>query len=154
MPHSIYNSKDFKKIIYRINGLTPGSQRQWGKMSVNEMICHITDQMRLAIAEKKTEFPYNYFVQLFAKLMFVYGFKFPRNLKTVREMKQSPKGDGTKPTNFNQDFKSLMEVLNEFASKDRSFTFSPRPAFGKMNRKEWGIIVYKHLDHHLRQFGV
>jgi hypothetical protein len=123
-------------------------------MNVNEMVCHITDQIRLAIDEKNSQFPFNRVVQFFARLTFVYGFRFPKNFITVREIKQSPDGAGTMPTNFSKDFESLMHVLNDFASKDKSFSFSPHPAFGKMNRKEWGIMVYKHLDHHLRQFGV
>ena len=151
---SIYNPDDFRQITSRINKLSPDSQRQWGKMSVNEMICHITDQIRLALDQKNTQFPFNPVVQFFGRLTFVYGFRFPKNFITVREMKQGPKGEGTKPTNFKQDFDSLICVLNEFASKDKSYIFSPHPAFGKMNRKEWGIMVYKHLDHHLTQFAV
>ena len=151
---NIYHPPDFDEIISRINKLTPDSQRRWGKMSVNEMICHITDQMRLAIDEKKTQYPFNPVVQFFGKMMFVYGFRFPKNFLTVREMKQSPNGDGTRPVNFRRDLESLIHVLNEFVSKDKNYSFSSHPAFGQMNRKEWGIMVYKHLDHHLRQFGV
>jgi len=151
---SIYKSADFDQIISRINKLTPDSQHRWGKMNVNEMICHVTDQIRLGIDEKRTEYPFNPIIQFFGRMMFVYGFKFPKNFITVREMKQGDKGEGTKPTNFNQDFQSLIHVLKEFASKDKSYSFSSHPAFGKMSRKEWGFMVYKHLDHHLRQFGV
>ena len=151
---SIYNPSDYNEIISRINQLSPESQRLWGTMSVDQMICHITDQMRLGLDEKKSQFPFNPVVQFFGRLTFVYGFRFPKNFITVREMKQSPNGDGTKPTNFSQDFESLTQVLDEFASKEKSYSFSPHPAFGKMSRDEWGIMVYKHLDHHLRQFGV
>src|SRR4026208_2494895 len=96
---SIYNPVHYNEIILRINKLMPDSQRLWGKMSVNEMICHITDQIRLAIDEKSMKYPFNPVVQFFGKLTFVYGFRFPKNFVTVREMKQSPTGDGTKPTN-------------------------------------------------------
>ena len=151
---NIYNPSYYNEIISRINQLTPDSQRLWGTMSVDQMICHITDQIRLAIDEKNVQFPFNPVVQFFGKLMFVYGFRFPKNFVTVREIKQSPKGNGTIPADFRQDFESLIQVLNEFVSKDKSYSFSTHPAFGKLNRNEWGILVYKHLDHHLRQFGV
>ena len=151
---SIYNPDNYNEIISRIHKLSPDSHRLWGTMSVDQMICHITDQMRLAIDEKTAKYPFNPVVQVLGKLMFVYGFRFPKNFMTVREIKQSPEGDGTKPNNFKQDFESLIHVLNEFISKDKSYSFSTHPAFGKLSRNEWGIMVYKHLDHHLKQFGV
>jgi hypothetical protein len=40
------------------------------------------------------------------------------------------------------------------AAGPAGFTSHPHPFFGPMTPKQWGILMYKHLDHHLRQFGV
>jgi len=45
-------------------------------------------------------------------------------------------------------------MVDEFAKLDSRETWYPHPSFGEFTKEQWGQLEYKHLDHHLRQFGV
>jgi hypothetical protein len=55
---------------------------------------------------------------------------------------------------FGVEKDSLVMWLERFISVSENLSYKPHPFLGKMNREEWGILVHKHIDHHLRQFGV
>jgi hypothetical protein len=62
--------------------------------------------------------------------------------------------DETPPTDFETDRKTPLEFIEKFAAAPENFVWTPHFKFGALSRKQWGILCYKHLDHHLKQFGV
>jgi hypothetical protein len=134
----------------RIEALTPQHKRQWGKMTVHEMIVHCTDQVRLALGEKSGK-PYNSWIleNIVIKLV-LWGLPAPKGkVETLQELKQGI--GGTVPTVFEADIRTLVDAVERFRS-DRAKSF-PHPAFGKLSRADWGKLIWTHLDHHLRQFS-
>jgi hypothetical protein len=73
----------------------------------------------------------------------------PRGIRTVPEV--DPKRDGTRPSTFEADRQALLTQLHRFASNDARY--AQHPMFGRMSRQDWMIWGYRHMDHHLRQFG-
>ena len=121
-------------------------------MTVNEAVCHMTDQLRLAMELKKSEFVGNIFLKTVVKWLIMLGLQAPKGkVETVKELKQ---GDGgTKPMGFDRDKTALVKLINDFC-----FQYDPakkvgHPAFGQLGREEWGKLAYTHLNHHLSQFG-
>ncbi len=54
---------------------------------------------------------------------------------------------------FDRERMEFINLINKFSVNTKKLTLS-HPAFGNISTNEWGIAAYKHMDHHLRQFGV
>jgi hypothetical protein len=84
------------------------------------------------------------------KHLVVYVLPFPRNAPTVRELLSSPAGDwGADVATFTR----LTEELAERAADPR-LQWPAHPLFGPLSRRAWGVLGYRHTDHHLKQFGL
>ena len=150
---SILNIEVKKDILNRLNNLTIDNKPLWGKMNASEMICHVSDQIRMAVGIKKTKFIGNIFLKTFAKWMVLAGMPAPKGkIETLKELKQGV--GGTVPGDFEEDRKKLIQLINEFEKLYPAGVKIRHAAFGDMNFKQWGKLTYSHLNHHLSQFGV
>jgi hypothetical protein len=73
---------------------------------------------------------------------------FKKNLPTAPEfvVKNTP--------DFDAEKQKLKSLIQRFSTTDKTLIIArPHPFFGKMTGEEWGVLQWKHLDHHLRQFG-
>ena len=150
---SLFDETKRNEIISRINQLTPEAKGLWGKMNANQMICHCTDGLRGSLGEldNKTD-ESNFLSRSLVKWLVLNVIAIPKDVPTSKRVDQMQ--DGTKPTDFESDRKILLEFIEKMISQTADFAWSPHFKFGAMNRNEWGILSYKHLDHHLKQFGV
>lgn len=112
------------------------------------MVCHCTDQIRLALGTLEAE--------EYGKLSPKEVFALSNAGKTVPTPKglDQVKGEGTKPTIFDNDVKILKEHIIGFTKLGDNFDFNEHPYFGQLSIKKWGSLTIYHLDHHLKQFGV
>jgi hypothetical protein len=150
---TILNENDRLNTIQRINRLTPESKNLWGRMNVNQMLCHVTDQIRMAIGEKKTKFVGNPILKTIVKWLVLGGLPIPKGkVPTADELNQEK--NGTQPVGFLDDLNQLIKIINEFENKYPKSSTIVHPAFGPFSMGQWGRLIYLHLDHHLRQFGV
>jgi len=146
---SVFNPADNAELIERIDKLTPSSRALWGKMSVSQMLAHCQMIIKVALGE----------LQLKRGLM---GFLFGRialkqivsdqplkaNLPTFKEAKMSAGKD------FDTEKAALKGYVERFTAGPEVISKDPHPFFGPLTIAEWDILQVKHLDHHLRQFGV
>jgi hypothetical protein len=140
------------EIENRINSLNQKSTRVWGKMTVNEMICHCSDQIKMAVGLISTNYIGNFFLNTIVKHLILLGIPAPKGkIETTPELKQGI--GGTRPTSFEDDKKELLGFIKEFQSNIERKPNQIHPAFGKMNSKQWARLSYIHLDHHLKQFS-
>ncbi|HEV7780172.1 MAG TPA: DUF1569 domain-containing protein [Chitinophagaceae bacterium] len=136
-----------EEIITRINSLRPATQRKWGKMDVAQMLAHL--QAPLGVPLGKHQLKGNTFFRLFAPLIKkqLYNDKpFRRNLPTDKTFKIADQRD------FEKEKQQLIALINCFA--EETITNDVHPLFGKMTLQQWSNSNWKHLDHHLQQFGV
>lgn len=151
---NLFNNQDRQEILARVNNLTSAARPEWGVMSVNQMLCHVSDPFRdlLGLRQTKPVVP-GILRPLLRK--FLLGKKpFGKNAPTLKPYQQKDKGNGTRPVGFDSDKKALLELLENFCGTPENFSFRPHPGAGKMTREQNGLLMWKHLDHHLRQFGV
>ncbi|MBL7817597.1 MAG: DUF1569 domain-containing protein [Saprospiraceae bacterium] len=149
--HNLTNSKDLADILDRVDKLSTRSRAQWGKMTVQIMLCHTADYFRMMYGDIPTKRRHSYLSQNFMKWWVMRLEKLPRLMLTVPEM--DPKlGNQTPPTSFDNDLYLLKKFILGFAIL-RESDLVPHPRFGKLNKSEFGRLSYLHLDHHLRQFG-
>jgi len=147
---SIFESAAKKEILKRIDLLTPQSQRKWGKMNVAQMLAHCANGMELATGKIK---PPRELIGKIIGWMFKSSYsskrKFPKNVQTIKG------GAVVDERDFELEKKRLISAIEEMhAGGEKICTDHPHPIMGKFSPEEWGKGMYKHLDHHLRQFGV
>ena len=149
---NILDSSTQKEIENRILSLNENSNRLWGKMGVNEMICHCSDQVKMAVGEIPTKDVGNFFLKTFVKHIILLGMPAPKGkVETVPELKQGVKG--TIPITIEQDKETLLSFIQTFKDKIDKSTNVIHPAFGKLTTEQWARLCYIHLDHHLKQFS-
>ena len=123
---------------------TPG----WGKMTAGRMVVHISDSLRSSIGEltiKRRNGPLRYTP---IKQLVIYYLPFPKNVPTAPELIARQPGEWT------ADVGELTGLIDRFATYDRSGEWTDHGAFGRLTGDDWGVLMYRHTDHHFRQFGI
>ena len=139
-------------MLRRFEQINENSERQWGKMNVNEMVCHITDQLRMALGEIDYRDKSSFVSRTIIKFLAVYVIQAPKEkVQTLYEL--DPMKGGTQPTQLEQDKTVFVEKLQMLCDRAPDEPLHAHGTFGKMSRRQWGILIYKHLDHHFRQFN-
>ena len=147
--HDLFDPTDRRSILDRIDGLNPQSQRQWGKMEIAQMMAHCAVPLEQAASGRQVR------QRLIGKLLapFVRGSilgekPFGRNAPTDPDFKVAD------PRDFAQEKTRLLAAIDAFVRRGPdAMGNQTHPFFGRMRGQQWGWLMYKHLDHHLRQFG-
>ncbi len=152
MTPSFLNPTDHAALLTRIAQLTPETPRQWGTMSAHQMLVHCTDQIRVSTGLKPLKsLSIPKFLRPLMKWFFITrtdGFK--PNMRTMKELDAN--AAMTTPTEFTADRAALLALLDP--ARYATTPGVDHPLFGYLPSAEFGNITWKHLDHHLRQFGV
>lgn len=152
--NTLFNPDDFRQVNQRISNLRSTATPLWGKMTVNQMLCHISDPFRDFLNIRTTKPVMPSFLRPLFKRMLLGKKPFGKNSPTVRPYLQAKNGGGTKPTDFDADFAALRHLLQQFYAADKTLPLGNHGALGRLTHDEAGVFMWKHLDHHLRQFGV
>jgi len=135
----------------RIDQLTTETQPLWGKMNVAQMLAHLNVTYRISRGDLKVEVKpiTRFFLKTFVKKSVVGEKPYPKNGQTAPYFLMTEEKD------FNLEKEYLLESMKWVFEKGSDF-FDGRPtgSFGKLTAKEWSNMFQKHLDHHLKQFGV
>jgi hypothetical protein len=146
---SIFESATTKELENRINSLSPQHSAQWGKMNVFQMVKHCTlcdDMMQGKIKVKRV-----FLGRLIGPMLLKKALK-----DTSAFTKNSPTSPLLKTDNESGD---IEQQKKEWLGRIAQYAHFPdakfvHPFFGPMTKAQVGMFVYKHIDHHLRQFGV
>ena len=145
---SLFEASTYTAVLERLDTLSPDSNPQWGKMNVAQMLHHCQKPFEIAVHEKDFGLKPNILIKLFFKKSLYNDSPFRKNLPTVKSFKIVDERD------FNTEKKELKELVNAFYTLREKENWKPHPVFGSFTTEQWGKLQYKHLDHHLRQFGV
>jgi len=133
--------------IKRILSVKPEDKPAFGKMNVNQMVCHCTDMFRMMFGEieglKRQNVDTSKFPEMITK----------KETLPVADGLDQAAGGGTKPIDFGTDKQTLVLYLNRFYNTDDKYTFSFHPYYGVISRDQWDRLTLFHLNHHLNQFG-
>ncbi len=151
MKKTFSNQNDKAEVIQRLRQLRPDSQRQWGKMTAHQAICHLSDSFLCKFGERNSTQASNFLTKTVMKWVALESpFPWPHGIKTMPENDQLI--GGTLPAEFDRDRAQLEALIERFCQP--LINLSPHPYFGQMTEAEWLRWGYLHCDHHLRQFGV
>jgi hypothetical protein len=146
---SIFNLNDNQDLINRINQLTPQSQRQWGKMTPDQMMSRCIAPIDIALGNKQLKA--NFLFSLLGRLLK------KRIINAPHFGKDSPTAPDfirTGSYDFDKTKLELIEKVQIFKDGTQVIKTNRHPFFGSMSSQDWDNLQWKHLDHHLRQFGV
>lgn len=136
------------ELMARIDTLSSSAEKQWGKMNVAQMLAHCTTvlHMGIGIVNPKREL-IGWLIGPLVKSNYYNEKPFDRNVPTTFPVKEQK--------NFDRERQQLKQNIITFQENGAGkCTTHPHPFLGRLTPEQWGIGMYKHLDHHLRQFGV
>ncbi len=137
-------------LIGRLAQLPPNAKAQWGKMSVSQMLAHCQVPLQVALGEKQIKRRF---------IGRIFGGKYKKIFLSEPPLKHGLPTDPSFVVKDDRDFdkerRKLQALLQRFArSGPEIIVAREHPFFGHMTVDEWGILSWKHLDHHLQQFNV
>lgn len=148
--NSLFDHNSVLEIKNRILLLQANSPAKWGKMNVAQMLAHCTGGLKMAAGD--IHLPRLFIGKLigpFLKSSYYNNLPFPKNIQTDKALVI------TDARNFELEKQELLLLLDKFHhGGPTNCTKTPHPFLGKFTPEQWSKGMYKHLDHHLRQFGV
>jgi hypothetical protein len=136
-----------QEIIARINTLTPETKGRWGKMNVGQMLAHV--QVPIGVAFGTNTVKGNWLMKLILPL-------FKKRLYDETPWKQGLPTDKTfvmtgTDKNFELERKHILDMISRFT--EANMINEKHPVFGRLTKEQWSKATWKHIDHHLKQFG-
>jgi hypothetical protein len=149
---SLWQEATRRSLLERAHRLTPESRPRWGTFTVDRMLAHLVDAFRMIFGEIETKpkrvrlpiplhrWPFN--------VLFVYIVGMPKHAPAPKGLIERP------PRGIDEELRALDDAMARFASMRGQRDWPRHPYFGKLSTRTWGVLGYRHMDHHLRQFGV
>lgn len=149
---SVFDPNDVASLKLRIENLSATQRPNWGKMNASQMLAHCNVAYEMTFSPtnfKKPNILKRWILKTFLKPVVVGEKPYSKNSPTAPEFKIADS------KNFEQEKKRVVSYLEQTLSLGRThFENMENLSFGIMSSKEWDRLLYKHLDHHLNQFGV
>jgi hypothetical protein len=147
---NLFETATVKEVNERIGKLRPDSERLWGTMNAAQALAHCSAAMEVAVGLKSP--PRSLIGRLvgrFAKSSILSEKPLRRNMPTDKSFVVGDERD------FAAERQRLRGLIDRLAGGGPSgCTKHPHSFFGRLTPVEWAEMMYKHLDHHLRQFRV
>lgn len=146
---NLFDTAVYAETRERLSRLQPGAQRVWGKMTVAQMLAHCRKAFRVPLSE--TQPPKLYPFALIGWLM---KKKLYDDIPWKRGLPTAPAFIIKDERDFEKEKAGLLALVQQFheAGPERAARII-HPVFGRFTGEQWGKAMYKHLDHHLQQFG-
>ena len=139
-----------RELHARLDALRPDLAAKWGSMTCPEMLVHLVEGMRLGAGEYPTRTRKLIIRHFPLKQLLVYLIPLPKSVKApAREL--MTKG---RDVDWEATIADLRRRIDDFPRLLASGVRAEHPYFGPLSDRAWGRMGWKHIDHHLRQFGV
>ncbi len=150
MAANIFHSEDYEGIVNRIIALVEENDRRWGKMEIGQMLEHCCLQLRLGLGKITNQGFEGPGVQRtkIGRWLLLYVVPWPKGSPTPSKMNVVK--NRIFDTQFHEQKRQLLGLLQEVLANPN---LRPHPFFGELTMQDWGRLIWKHLDHHLRQFS-
>ncbi|OAD46066.1 DUF1569 domain-containing protein [Polaribacter atrinae] len=148
---NIFDKDITNEVIKRIDNLSVTSKPTWGKMSVSQMLAHCAVTYEMVFTEKypKPNALTRWILKLVVKNIVVSEKPYAKNGRTAAQFIISEVRE------FEAEKKNLIAHITKTQELGTTyFEGKESHSFGKLTAVEWNNSFYKHLDHHLTQFGV
>jgi len=144
---SIFNNDSQNEILRRIDNLNEDTLPLWGKMSIGQMAHHCQAPLNIMMQKKDYGLKPNWIVKTFFKKSLYNDKPWRKNLPTAPPLKV------LENRGFKKEKEQLVDLIKELHKHKNKTDWQSHPIFGEFTALQWGQMQYKHLDHHLKQFG-
>jgi len=146
---TLFDQADRESLLVRIRNLKPASPRQWGKMNPGQMLAHCCSALETGTGVRPM------------KQKFIGRILAPLVRSSILGDKPFGRDSPTDPTfivaderDFDAERRRLLDLIDQFVQRGVAAAGNEIHAFfGKLSGEEWGRLMFKHIDHHLKQFG-
>ena len=146
--NNLFQSSANEELMNRIDHLRTDSKPQWGQMNAAQMLDHCYAFHEIAVGKIKVKRDVlGIFIGRFVKPIFYNDKPLPREMSTIPAIVIADKRE------LDYEKQQLKQQLHSLITIDKA-ELVPHPFFGKLTVEQWGKGMYKHLDHHLKQFDV
>ena len=150
MPRSLRDPVGRQSILDRLVLLTPDHTRRWGKMEPVQLLPHLASGLRMALGERKLEgVPPGRLRAAVWRYLAIHRLPWPEG-----KIQAPPGAFSAASLGWERDRDVVRELIERFAQTRPENLGQIHPSFGRMKARDWDVLQYRHLDHHLRQFGV
>jgi hypothetical protein len=144
---SVFQQADRLDLSHRLDKVSGASTPLWGRMDIRQMLAHLSDGVRMALGELEVQ-PRRGPLRLApVRHAIIYWLPFPKSAPTAPELIARRADD------CDAERASLKHLLERLGALEGARDWPDHPAFGRMRSRDWGVLVHRHVDHHLRQFG-
>lgn len=148
MASTIFEAAARDGLMQRLHVLTPQAKPRWGRLTAAGMLSHLVESCRMALGDLPVA-PRNLPIRFFPlNWLIIHWLPFPRSAPTAPELLARTPGD------WEADIQRLQELLRRVGQRGAHETWPAHPAFGSISGDDWGVLVYRHVDHHFQQFGI
>lgn len=146
---SLFEQADREAMLGRIGRLRPDRKPEWGRFTAPEMVCHVSSGLRQGLGELESGPPSGPLSHAPINWLVIHVVPWPKG-----KAQSPPEFLTTRPTTWEADVDRLRDLIRRFAARGPNAAWPPSRVFGRISGRSWGVLQHKHLDHHLRQFGV
>lgn len=143
---SLLDENARKELMDRLDRFSSDKQPLWGKMDAKQMITHLVDSLRMSVGELPTVPHKSILSNSLVKRFVIHYWPMPKNVHTAPEL------IARKTDNIDLEKKHLASLIKKYKEFEQRELWPDHPIFGKMSNKDWGVLCYKHIDHHFQQF--
>jgi hypothetical protein len=146
---SIWEEEARNELLNRLDRLSAEAPARWGKFNCPAMMAHVNDGLRMPLGEvtpPMKKLPWRFFP---VKQLIIYLLPFPKGVPTSPML--LVRCDAAV---FQDEVQAFRQILDRLARRSRETSWPRHPAFGTMSRRAWGVLGYRHVNHHFTQFGV
>lgn len=147
MTPTIYDSVRRDELAQRLDRLTATARPRWGRMDAGRMVCHLLEAFRMpsgALRIRRRFVP----LRALVRWLMLYKVPFPKGAPTDRALLTRS------AATWEDDRAALRAAIVSATEPSPDAPRGDHPIFGEMSVRDWGVLMYKHTDHHLRQFGL
>jgi len=147
---NLFDEQVNSEIISRVEKISYGTKAVWGKMTSGQMLAHCSIGLESALGDK---------VKKRSLIGLLFGKMAKKQVFSEKPFKQGLPTDKmfkiNDDKNADDEKAKLIALITRFGKAGaEGMSKHPHVFFGELSPEEWGILQYKHLDHHLRQFGI
>ena len=144
---TLFDSGARAELLRRMESIPPDRRPQWGKMNAGQMLAHVNASLAMSTGDLPTQPKKTPMANPLLRWLVIYVLPWPKGTPTAPELLATPPGE------WFADLVQFRDLLERAGTRSPDGEWPRHPAFGQMKGKHWGALGYKHLDHHLRQFG-
>jgi hypothetical protein len=144
---SIFDPTARAALLARVDRLDATAAARWGKFTAPRMVSHCISAVRMALGEEPCKDRPSFLSNRAVRYLVIHVLPFPKGAPTAREMLSRA------PESWPSDIAALKALIERAAANGREGAWARHPAFGALSAHDWGVLIHKHVNHHLTQFG-